>query len=440
MGGDVSVRDRLVEGGRVVGADLVLADEGAEVEHRVDAAPLQLADQPREDVVGQELPALDPVAVERQPVAVDVGEVVLDGRLMMLGRIAGELDQAVEDRAHRPTRRDAMAAGDRGHLPDRLRRAARGDDVADLRPEGFRLPGVGSVGGEAPVGDLVVEEQEPVPRRGDERGLHVIGGGLAVREQEVRPEPRRGLGEAVGAAGAEVLLLEVVVELVAALVDGVVTAAEAVEGLVGGRREAVEHRRDAVWVRGPRRDPERLAAVWHHRDHQPPPARVGGRDDELGAAAAAGRCQDLVRPVDGAAHAHRAQIALPDVGRELADLAAADREPERRVQRRRGRPGGAELVACQRRTDDGRGPVAGQLREHGPVGGRLEPDPQRGSLDHRAGAALGRDDHPLIVDAGGATGRRRSRERDGDRSSERRPPRRHQPASQPRASKSSTVE
>ena len=182
-------------------------------------------------------PALDPVGVERQVVALDVADVALDLGLVVVGWIAREEHLAVVRGAHGPARRSRLPSSDRGELADRGRRGSRSDHVIHGRGGDLRLPGIRAVGVHAPVRDLVAGQEEAVAGGGVERRLDVVRGRGAVGEH-VRVADR-GRGEELGAPRAHVLLLEIVVELVAALVEGAVTAPEASERLAGGRREAV---------------------------------------------------------------------------------------------------------------------------------------------------------------------------------------------------------
>jgi hypothetical protein len=105
--GDVALLDGLVEVLGAVGADLVHADERAEVQDRLDPALLQLADELAQQVAREELPALDAVRVERQLVLVDLLEVVADLGLVVARVVARVADRAVELGSDRPGRRDA---------------------------------------------------------------------------------------------------------------------------------------------------------------------------------------------------------------------------------------------------------------------------------------------------------------------------------------------
>jgi hypothetical protein len=175
------------------------------------------------------------------------------------------------------------------------------------------------------VRELVAVEQEAVAVRRDERGLDVVGGVLAVREQVPVGVGNAGRGRAAEAGRAQVLLLGPVVELGPGLVERVVAAAEAAEGLAGRRTERVGDRRDAGGVIGLGADSDRARLRSRPDvDDQAPPARVAGGDDEADAAPASRGVLGRFRPVFDAALRDRAQVAVPLEGRELVDLDGAD--------------------------------------------------------------------------------------------------------------------
>ena len=132
---------------------------------------------------------------------------------------------------------------------------ARRDDVVDSRRADLGLPRAGAFGVKPPAGELGAVEQEAVALVGDERGLDVVGRLGAVRDQF-----RRGGIDGTSIVLIDVLLVDPVRELMAALVE---------------RRSRGALRRRSAWERSsskPRRAPS-LPRIRRGRPAQQPRTR-----------------------------------------------------------------------------------------------------------------------------------------------------------------------
>ena len=239
---------------------------------------------------------------------------------------------------------------------------------------------------------------------------------MAVREQVEVGIGRIGGGRAADPAGAQVLLLGPVVELVARLVDRVVTAAEAPERLTGGRGERVPHRGHAGGAARARVDLDRSRSrSGPHVDDQLASARIARRDHERHPVPVPANLLDRDRAVLGAALGDRAQVAVPLRGGELIDEDLTDEEGERGVEGRRRRALGAELRARDRRDLLRCRRIARELPQHRPSGPIGEADPERIALDRRRGARRrDRDRVCLCPHLDRRPGRGRGRRCEGD--------------------------
>lgn len=188
--GEVQQRDRGAGGARRhVGATLGVLDRvpgpvggrarrdpGPQVGEGMDVQRAETGDDPglhgraderreREAVIAAsgEAPALDPVGGQRQPVADDVGHVLLKFGLIVASGLADVLDEPVEHRSQRPARRYRLAAAAPGEVGDRGGSATGRDDVAQRRCLGRDTPGVWRVGVHAEEGEFRLGEEEAVP-------------------------------------------------------------------------------------------------------------------------------------------------------------------------------------------------------------------------------------------------------------------------------------
>ena len=231
-----------------------------------------------------------------------------------------------------------------------------------------------------------------------------------VRPQVGPPHAHRSdRREAFRCPSAHVLLRDPRVEGAAALVEGVVAAAEAAERLTTRRAKRVRHRHDAGGRGHPRRHANRTSArPGADRHDQPPAGRIRRGDGEANSPAIPHRRDDRARGVLHPALTHLCEVPGPRAAELLLDVVLAHKERERRVEGR----GGLRVAVEQHLRGVGDGERArtggGDMTKDGAAPSILDREPERRARDHRTRA--GRfDDDRVRADSGGPSGGRRHR-------------------------------